>query len=204
MLLSAKRLQGERARARDGDAGRIEDVYFEDSHWQVRYVVVEQDARMRQHERLVPPGALEAPTAENPLRLALNRSEIDALPEIESDPPVSLQFDIGRSAYYGTPTFLTWAVRAASNPHLHSAAIVIGYGVQAQDGPCGHVVDVLVESEGWSVKALVVAGGWLAGKPLLVDAAAVEGIDWAERCVRLRVTRAEFRKTGSSLVGAHQ
>jgi transcription elongation GreA/GreB family factor len=47
MLLSTKRLQGERARARDGDAGRIEDVYFEDAHWQVRYVVVEQEARMR-------------------------------------------------------------------------------------------------------------------------------------------------------------
>jgi hypothetical protein len=204
MLLSAKGLQGERARARDGDAGRIEDVYFEDSHWQVRYLVVEQEARLQQHERLVPPAALEPPTPEKPLRLALSRSDIEALPEVESDPPVSLQFDIGRSAYYGEPTFLTWGVRAASNPHLHSAAIVIGYGVRAQDGPCGHVVDLLVESEGWSIKALVVAAGWLGGKPLLVDAAQVEGIDWADRCVRLRNTRAQARSAHSSLQGAHE
>jgi hypothetical protein len=204
MLLSAKRLQGERVRARDGDAGRIDDVYFDDGSWRVRYVLVRDDRRIPEREHLVAPKAIDSPSTGKRLAFLLSRDEIEHCPGIESDPPVSWQFDAGRMAYYGYETFLTWGVRASSNPHLRASSIVIGYGVQARDGGLGHVTDLVLDSDGWTVKAMVVSAGWLPGKPVLVDTAAVERIDWAERCIRIRLMRAEVRSAQSSLIGAMQ
>ncbi|HZQ75271.1 MAG TPA: PRC-barrel domain-containing protein [Burkholderiales bacterium] len=202
MLLSARRLQGERVRAMDGDAGRIDDVYFDDASWSVRYMVVRDDRRIPEKEHLVPSRAVAPPAAGRRLAFTLRRDEIEHCPGIESDPPVSYQFDVGRVAYYGDETFLTWGVRASSNPHLRASSIVIGYNVHAKDGGFGHVTDLVLDSERWAVKALVVTAGWLPGKSWLVDTAAVEGIDWAERCIHLRMTRAQIRNAQSSLVGA--
>jgi hypothetical protein len=204
MLLSAKRLQGERVRARDGDAGRIDDLYFDDGDWGVRHIVVRDDRRIPEREHLVPVSAVAAPASGERLAFTLSRAQIEQCPGIESDPPVSYQFDAGRIAYYGNPTFLTWGVRAMSNPRLRSAGIVIGYGVRAHDGDSGQVSDLLIESEGWTLGALVVAPSWLSGRPTLVSAKAIERIDWPGRCVHLHIDRAQVRKPDSSLTGALQ
>jgi sporulation protein YlmC with PRC-barrel domain len=198
MLLSAKRLQGERVRARDGDAGRIDDVYFDDDDWSVRHLVVRDDLRIPEREHLIPPQAVLGPAPGERLTLALDRSDIDRCPGADTDPPISYQFDAGRVAFYGDSTFLTWGTRAAGNPHLRAASIVIGYGVRAQDGLLGHVADLLIESEGWGVKALVVAPRWLAGKPILVDAKSVQAILWAERCIHLDLTKEQLRSARHS------
>jgi uncharacterized protein YrrD len=193
MLLSAKRLQGERVRARDGDAGRIDDVYFDDGDWSVRHLVVRDDRRIPEREHLVSPQAVVGPAPGERLTLALSRSDIDNCPGADTDPPISYQFDAGRMAFYGDSTFLTWGIRAASNPHLRAASIVIGYDVRAQDGVLGHVADLLIESQGWGVKAFVVAPRWLTGKPILVDAKSVQAIFWAERCIQLELTKEQIR-----------
>ena len=203
MLLSARRLQHERVLALDGDGGRVDDVYFDDVGWNVRYLVVCEDRKIPQRQRLVAPAAVLAPVPMQPLRVSLTRSDIDRCPGIDADPPVSYQFDLGRIAYYGDPTFLTWAARAASDPHLRAASIVIGYGIQTPDGTFGHVADLLIEAGDWSVQAFVLEGtGWLPGRPRLVAAAAVQGIDWAQRRIRVSMTRAQIRDARPSLTGA--
>jgi hypothetical protein len=202
MLLSTKRFQGARALARDGYGGQVEDVYFDDVAWQVRYLVLREDDRMPPREHLVRAQAIEPPASARDIRLALSRDEIAHCPEIDEDPPVSHQFDIGREPYYGTPTFLTWGRRALSDPHLRSAMVVIGYVVQAQNGPFGHVADLILDSDGWAIRTLVVdGGGWLPGKSAFVPASAVERIDWAGRQVCLHMTRAQIGTARRSSIG---
>jgi hypothetical protein len=53
MLSTATELMKRRVRATDGEAGRIEDVLFDDERWGVRYLVV--DSRPGKSSCLPPP-----------------------------------------------------------------------------------------------------------------------------------------------------
>lgn len=82
----------------------------------------------------------------------------------------------------------------AAESHLRSTAEVVGYRIQASDGPLGHVEDLLVDNDNWAIDKMIVdTKEWLPGGHVLVSPSAVEGIDWHAREVRLRLTRAELR-----------
>lgn len=73
---------------------------------------------------------------------------------------------------------------------LRSVDEITGYAIHALDGEIGHVEDVLVEDEDWSIRYLVVeTKNWWLGNKVLVSPLAVTEIRWAERQVRLGVDR---------------
>jgi sporulation protein YlmC with PRC-barrel domain len=80
--------------------------------------------------------------------------------------------------------------RSASDPHLRSVAAVTGYRIHASDGAIGHVEDVLVDDEDWSINYLVVdTRNWWPGQKVLVSPLSVQTINWADRQVNLGVNR---------------
>ena len=55
-------------------------------------------------------------------------------------------------------------------------------------GRAGHLKDILVDGGDWCVKSFVVDTGiWLPGKRSLVAPEDVEGLDWIERALELRI-----------------
>lgn len=65
-----------------------------------------------------------------------------------------------------------------------------GYALHARDGDLGHVADVLIDDRTWRVRYLVAdTGGWLGGRQVLLDPAAVEMIDDDGRRVAVTLTR---------------
>lgn len=80
------------------------------------------------------------------------------------------------------------AQRNKDDPALRSANEVIGYHIEASDGEIGHVEDLLVEDEDWSIHYLVVdTKDWWPGKKVLVSPLSVRKIVWADRQVNLGV-----------------
>lgn len=64
-----------------------------------------------------------------------------------------------------------------------------GYAVSATDGDIGHVVDFLLDDEHWAVRYLVVeAGGFFAGRRLLISPIAFRDVDWSTRQFHLALT----------------
>ncbi|MDQ6828478.1 MAG: PRC-barrel domain-containing protein [Gemmatimonadota bacterium] len=64
-----------------------------------------------------------------------------------------------------------------------------GYAVCATDGEIGHVVDFLLDDQQWAVRYLVVeAGGFLAGRRVLISPIAFRDVDWSTRQFHLALT----------------
>ena len=80
--------------------------------------------------------------------------------------------------------------------HLRSCAEVTGYDIAARDGHIGHVDDFLFDDRSWEIRyAIVDTRNWLPGRLVLISPQWIDGIDWATREARVRLTR-EAVETG--------
>jgi len=214
MLHNANDLRGDRIAARDGDIGKVDELYFDDEDWRVRYFVVDTGDWLEARKVLISPASIDrSKSSEDAIAVALTRDQVEHSPGIDADKPVDRQYEEAYARYYGYPFYwappeagvppplersgtrakeLKEAERKAAQSHLRSSDDVVGYSIQAVDGKIGHIEDIRVDDGNWAVSDLVVdTRDWLPGKKVLVPPSAVEAIDWSTREVRLRLTRAD-------------
>jgi hypothetical protein len=108
MLRNVRKLQGFDVRATDGDIGHVDEFYFDDTRWTIRYLVVDTGGWLSGRKVLVSPYALGAADwrAER-LHVNLTRQMIENSPDIDPERPVSRQQEIQYSGHYGWPYW--WA-----------------------------------------------------------------------------------------------
>lgn len=170
MLYQAmKQIRGDDIFARDGAIGAVDDLYFDDEHWAVRYLVVDTGTWLRGHKVLISPASvLPVQPRADAIKVDLTRKQIEDAPGIEG---------------------------AAQKPHLRSSRELVGYAIRAVDGEAGEVEDLLVDDKTWAITDVIVdTRRWLPGKKLLVPPSAVETIDLERRQVGLRLTHAELEQ----------
>jgi uncharacterized protein YrrD len=95
-------------RASDGEIGHVSDLYFDDKQWTVRYIVADTGSWIPGRLVLIAPHAIEIGSLRqegNRLPVNLTRKQIEDSPAIESDKPVSLQYEEEYYRYYGWPTY---------------------------------------------------------------------------------------------------
>ena len=86
------------------------------------------------------------------------------------------------------------ARRSQDDPTLRSASEVTGYHILASDGEIGHVEDILVEDDDWSIHYLVVdTKNWWPGRKVLISPMSVRKIEWADRQVNLGADRQKVK-----------
>ncbi len=82
---------------------------------------------------------------------------------------------------------------AEGDPHLRTKDEVVGYQIEAQDGPIGHVEDLLFRLNDWHIARVVVATrDWLPGRHVLIAPEAITDVSWEEKSVLVSATRAEI------------
>ena len=217
MSLSAKVLSGYRLDARDGELGRVESFLFDDASWSVRYLLA-RTGRWLGREVLLHPEVLGAPDSEGPsIAVDLTREQIRHAPELDTDAPISRQYEKALAEYFDWPAYWTlWATpeqapppaekpagppdprdaEPRGDPNLRSTAAVIGYDIHARDGAIGHVEDFLIDAEVWSVRNVVIdTRNWLPSPKVLVAPTRVLKIDWNERVVVVELTREQVRQS---------
>lgn len=166
MLHRANELAGDALRGPEGSAGRVKDFYFDARRRRVEYLAVETGGAVGGRTVLVSPQAIDRRrSSEQSMYATLPNADIERGPSVEK-------------------------ARAA---RLCSGCEMIGYGVEASDGPMGKVIDVVVDDEAWSLASIVIhTQAWLPARQLAVPAAAIEDVDVRDRRVRLRLTRQEI------------
>ena len=83
----------------DGEIGKVKEFYFDDRHWTIRYLVAETGTWLADRQVLISPYALSAVNKEaKNIAVDLTKKQIEASPSLDSDKPVSRQFE---QAYYG-------------------------------------------------------------------------------------------------------
>jgi len=186
MLRSMKALHGFTVGATDGDIGTVQDSYFDDVSFTVRYLVVDTGGWLTGRKVLLSPIAVRTMDwAAKRLTAALTKAQVEQSPTIDTEKPVSRQHETAYHGYYGyTPYWAgaylwgaypfpipgrprgaaelareqrwDWAAKERADPHLRSARAVTGYHLQATDGDIGHVADFLVDDQAWAIRYLPV------------------------------------------------
>jgi hypothetical protein len=102
MLTALKSMICCKIRARDGDIGSVDDFYFDDKQWIVRYLVANTGTWLPGRQVLLSPCALIGMNVvPNSVSINLARKQIENGPRVGSDKPVSKQFESGYYGYYG-------------------------------------------------------------------------------------------------------
>jgi hypothetical protein len=104
MIRTAKDFDKFSLQATDGEIGHVSDFYFDDRHWNIRYLVAETGSWLRGRQVLILPTALHpANEADRVQPVDLTKKQIEDSPPIETHQPVSRQFEDEYFAYYGWP-----------------------------------------------------------------------------------------------------
>jgi sporulation protein YlmC with PRC-barrel domain len=86
------------------------------------------------------------------------------------------------------------AQRRKNDPNLRSVKEVIGYHIHASDGEIGHVEDLLIEDDDWSIHYFVVeTNNWWPGNKVLISPLSVQSIQWSDRLVNLKINRQKVK-----------
>jgi hypothetical protein len=186
MLREVTHLKGFSIRARDGEIGTLDQFYFDDESWAIRYLVVNTGGWLSGRLVLVSPIALrQAEWQSKRLDVALTKKQIENSPPIDTRKPVSRQHEALHLGYYGYPYYwggpFMWGLasypahltvaknvvtegdalqatagKESPDSHLRSTDEVTGYHIEASDGEIGHVEDFLVDDETWAIRYLEV------------------------------------------------
>ncbi len=224
MLNTAKDLGRYSVRAADGPVGGLDDLYFDDEGWTVRYVVIGTGGRISPRRVLVAPRSVsEVDSATRVLHTELTREQVENCPGIEVDIPVAAQQEADYYAYYGAdPYWAGWLGMVprpagatytntfpvepparepaepegrSGDPHLRSASGIEGYRIRSLDGEIGHLEDFLVDDEAWMIRYVVVdTGNWLPGKKVLISPRWISGASWADAEVHTDLGSIEIKE----------
>ncbi len=218
MLRNSKELHGFTIRATDGDIGTVDQLYFEDETWAIRYITVETGGWLGDRGVLISPfSVISADWEAKRLDVALTKKQVEDSPSIDAHQPVSRQHEAAFNRYYGYPYYwggpylwgpasspaalalpttpspetLAERIRSESNDsHLRSTDAVKGYYIEAADGEIGHVDGFIVDDEAWAIRYIEVATrNWWPGKKVLVSPAWIERVSWADSRVYAGLSR---------------
>jgi uncharacterized protein YrrD len=226
MLIKAKTLKGYKLDANDGEIGKVRDVYFDDRYWTIRYLVADTGSWLVDRKVLISPYALaKVNQEERHIPVELTKARIENSPSLDSDKPVSRQFEEAYHGFYEWPAYWTghniWgyypdilrdskkkraaneAVRASNvaekaswDPNLRSIYDVNGRDVEATDGEIGHVDDFIVDDKTWTLRYIVIdTRNWWPGKKVLVSPKWIERVSWSESKVFINLTRGAIKES---------
>jgi len=218
MLIKAKILRGFALQSREGEIGKVEEFYFDDKHWTIRYLVADTGNWLENREVLISPYALGDVDKENRhITVDLTKKQIEGSPSLETDKPVSRQFEEEYFGYYGWPLYwggpYTWGSYSyvehdrekwkevnpggkAWDVHLRSTNAVSGHNIQATDGEIGHVEDFIIDDHTWAIRYLIIdTRNWWPGKKVLISPNWIQRVSWNEMKVFINLERESIKRS---------
>lgn len=222
MKRSIKSLEGYSLKETDGEIGEVDEFYFDDISWTIRYLVVKTGNWLSGRKVLISPKALLPPDWDKEeFPVNLTREQIQNSPDIDTDKPVSRQHEEALSSYYTWDSY--WGEeehgagifgampsdlyegevetsaeyqaedQANNDPHLRNTGEVIGYTIHATDGEIGKVKDYILDDSNWKINYLVVdTGNWLNSKNVLLPTGWINDVKWNKEIVIVNVTMAQI------------
>ncbi len=223
MQRNIKSLIGYGMEAKDGDIGKVEDFYFEDTTWVVRYLILKTGNWFLYRKVLISPQAVvKSDTAQRMFPVNLSKEQIRTSPDIDTDKPVSRQQDIqlyghyawqwngsgfyaGGSEVIDNDPIIDEKIIKEADPndkrseddlYLRSIKKIVGYHIHASDGDFGHVSDFIFDDTNWQIMYLVIrSNNWFDGKQFLIETGTVKEIQWENSKVIVNITTDEVKSS---------
>lgn len=222
MLRSSTELMGFTIRGTDGDVGTVDDVFFDDEKWVVRYIVVNTGGWLGRRVLISPLSFSGTDWSAKAIDLSLTRDRIRNSPDADLDGPISREYERGYYGYYAYPLYWDgpgfWgpspypgalmagaggidargfgAVEHTSDSRVRSGRTLMGNHIEATDGEIGHVDDLIVDDESWAIRYLRIdTSNWIGGKAVLAPQRALREVNWLESKVRVALTREQVKNS---------
>jgi uncharacterized protein YrrD len=216
MLHLARKICGAPLLATDGEIGTIEDFFFEDDRWTVRYLLVNTGKWLSGKRVLLSPMSVVGPWSVTGISVGMDRDRVWNSPSFEPQATLSRAQETTVLGYYGYPYY--WGYSGVwgtfDNPgalvtappsvppdepthgidpeaqHLRSINHSTGYHLHATDGDIGHVDDFLIGEDSWRIRYLLVdTSNWIGGRSMIVASDVVEHVDREHEKLLLSVSR---------------
>ncbi|MBN2736710.1 MAG: hypothetical protein JXR70_06990 [Spirochaetales bacterium] len=213
MKILLKNILGYGISARDGHLGFIHDFLFDDSNWEIKYVVVNTSNFLFENLVLISPEYIRSVDySQKQVFFDLNKSDIKKSPDADSKKTVSRQyqdyFEKKYSSAYYWYGFDIWAfppvlsdygkayesvkapMEAEKDPelaHLRSVREVIGYHI-VNDYESGKIKNITADEKCWAVLDFVVeAGSFLHHHNEEIEVEMIDKISFEERAVYFKI-----------------
>jgi uncharacterized protein YrrD len=191
----------------DGEIGKVDQFYFDDDTWTIRYLIVTTGNWFSGRKVLISTNALITNSHKaDSFPVNLTMEQILNSPDIDTDKPVSAQQEIelanhyGWMTYWGNGFYAGGALWNMNNPqnvagreiiknedakkpdgdrHLRSSKEVTGYHIHAIDGEIGHLNDFIIDDKTWKlIYAVVDTHNWIGGKKVLLPVSEIIKVEW--------------------------
>ncbi len=222
MNLYISNMLGLTMRATDGEVGTIQDFYFDDQTWVIRYLIVKAGDWLSGRKVLLSPLSLaNTPGKPASFSVSLTKEQIRNSPDINTDKPVYRQQEIQLADYY--PGLDYWGKGAykggvanasivsdrqiinktfkqdnqpVADPHLRSILHLTGYRVHALDCEIGHAKDFIVTEGAWKLQYLVVETHKLfRDKQVFVPVRNITNEQWSNAGIYVNITRSAIKNS---------
>lgn len=142
MLRTIHSLTGYTLGARDGEIGSVEDFYFDDGAWTVRYLVADTGKWLPGRKVLISPISLgKVNWDEKKVEVRLTKAQVQNSPDIDTHKPISRQHETEFYEYYGYPYY--WPGPYLWGPMAYPG----GLGDAAQTGTEAEEIRAAMKSE---------------------------------------------------------
>ncbi len=206
MLRPIRELGTYRLRATDGDIGHLEQFYFDDRDWQIRYFVLDIGTWLHGKKVLMSPSEIIGVDARNKtINAAFNKQQVQESDDVGTHKPEGLAQRHDYSLYLGWPHYLRsvpagprdtggkiseQSLRQAYDEHLRSSKMVSRYHIMAVDGEIGQIEDGIVDDQTWSIQYLVsTIRNWWSAKKVLLPTELILWVNAAESNVYVSLKR---------------
>ena len=220
MLRNFKNLHGSSLCATDGEIGKVRELFFDDEHWKVRYFLVTTGSWLTGREVLIAPWVIGGiDEIEGTFAVQLTKDEVRHSPPVESDKPVSRQYEERIYQHYGWDPYWSFTdggmgygmplgggvspilpIGAEPQPekpvltHLRSSGELSGYRIHALDAELGKVEDFVIDDQGWNIRYLVIRpGNWPTHTHVLLSPEWIEKVSYNDAEVVVNLPSAMIR-----------
>jgi len=221
MSTKLETLRGYQLHATDGTIGRVRDLLVEEGSWTGRWLVVDTGKWLLGRKVVLSPVAFEEPDHENKeIRVSLTKEEIESAPSLDSEAPVSREFEKTYFDHYQWPYYWMggglWG--GMSQPYslnptstngkadleepdsleqrdtiLRSGHELTKYRLKSNEEVMGYVEDLLIDTDDWSVHYFQCdTRKWWHGKTLQISPEKVKNADWPDHSLHMNVTQQEL------------
>lgn len=165
MLMKATEWLGIGLIAKDGTAGQVEDLYFEDKQWTLQYLLVDCEPWRVRRKMLFPVRLMDTLDWEaRKIHLKMTLDQIKAASEVDFSTTLPWQLEKDLYEFFRWPSYWQTSVFHAPayakmspprnapvpsdlRPQLHSLREVTGYQVETRDGDIGHLADFMLQED---------------------------------------------------------
>ncbi len=221
MLRTMDSATGSKIHATDGDIGKVEEFYFDDDQWAIRYLVVDTGPWILGRKVLISPLSITGTRwEEERVDTRLTKDQVKNSPDIDTKQPISRLQEREYNRYYAIPYYWggtgTWGnaaypgavpmevnmnenirqteQQAMEQYHLRSSHEVKGYHIHASDGEIGHVEDFIFAEETWAIRYMIVdTKNLLHGKKVILAPEWIDDVSWADSRVYMNLTKEQIK-----------